>query len=71
MSRTVIDLDDDALAEAMRELGTTTKADTVNSALRLIGQRSRRLAAVERMMGAFSDPAALDGAWDEHKNQAA
>ncbi|WP_073951991.1 type II toxin-antitoxin system VapB family antitoxin [Streptomyces kebangsaanensis] len=49
MSRTVIDLDDEALAEAARLLGTTTKKDTVNAALREIADRRRRAAAVERM----------------------
>jgi Arc/MetJ family transcription regulator len=49
MSRTVIDLDDEALAEAARHLGTTTKKDTVNAALREIADRRRRAAAVERM----------------------
>ncbi|MFF4014162.1 type II toxin-antitoxin system VapB family antitoxin [Streptomyces sp. NPDC001843] len=49
MSRTVIDLDDEALAEAARHLGTTTKKDTVNAALREIVDRRRRAAAVERM----------------------
>ncbi|MCJ1679219.1 type II toxin-antitoxin system VapB family antitoxin [Streptomyces sp. APSN-46.1] len=49
MSRTVIDLDDEALAEAARHLGTTTKKDTVNAALREIADRRRRAEAVERM----------------------
>jgi Arc/MetJ family transcription regulator len=49
MARTVIDVDDDALAEAARYLGTTTKKDTVNAALREISDRRRRAAAIERM----------------------
>lgn len=49
MARTVIDVDDDALAEAARYLGTTTKRDTVNAALREINDRRRRAAAIERM----------------------
>ncbi|GAA0325779.1 hypothetical protein GCM10010302_76130 [Streptomyces polychromogenes] len=55
MSRTVIDLDDEALAEAARHLGTTTKKDTVNAALREIADRRRRAAAVERMRQMVSD----------------
>jgi Arc/MetJ family transcription regulator len=47
MSRTVIDLDDDALEEAARELGTTTKRDTINTALREVTARYRRLRALE------------------------
>ncbi|GAT80395.1 hypothetical protein STXM2123_1096 [Streptomyces sp. F-3] len=45
----MIDLDDEALAEAARLLGTTTKKDTVNAALREVADRRRRAAAVERM----------------------
>ncbi|MEU7822273.1 type II toxin-antitoxin system VapB family antitoxin [Catellatospora sp. NPDC049133] len=39
--RTVIDIDDEALAEASAELGTTTKVATVNEALRLAAARRR------------------------------
>ncbi|MEU8006001.1 type II toxin-antitoxin system VapB family antitoxin [Catellatospora sp. NPDC049111] len=39
--RTVIDIDDKALAEASAELGTTTKVATVNEALRLAAARRR------------------------------
>jgi Arc/MetJ family transcription regulator len=43
MARTVIDIDEAALKFAMQELGTTTKVDTVNEALRRVaGQRLRR-----------------------------
>lgn len=36
MARTLLDLDDEALARAAAILGTTSKVDTVNTALRLI-----------------------------------
>lgn len=49
MTRTVIDLDDEALSEAARQLGTTTKKDTVNAALREVADRRRRAAAIARM----------------------
>lgn len=55
MSRTVIDIDDEALAEAARHLGTTTKKDTVNAALREIGDRRRRAAAIARMREMVAD----------------
>jgi Arc/MetJ family transcription regulator len=43
MARTVIDIDEAALKYAMQELGTTTKVDTVNEALRRVaGHRLRR-----------------------------
>ena len=41
---TVIDLDEEALALAARELGTTTKADTVNAALAFVVARRGRTA---------------------------
>ena len=41
--KTMIDLDDDALAQAAEELGTTTKKDTVNLALRYTADRRRRI----------------------------
>ena len=49
MSRTTIDIDDEQLAAAARELGTTSKVDTVNAALAYVAQRRRRVEA-------FDDP---------------
>ncbi|MEI7029481.1 type II toxin-antitoxin system VapB family antitoxin [Streptomyces pratensis] len=49
MSRTVIDLDDEALEAAAEELGTTTKRDTINTALREIVERNRRLRALHEL----------------------
>lgn len=49
MSRTVIDIDDAALARAQRALRTTTKRDTVNAALELAAavDAERRSAVLE------------------------
>lgn len=47
MSLTQIDIDDDALAEAMRLAGAKTKKETVNLALREFAARHRRIAALE------------------------
>lgn len=44
--KTMIDIDDEALAAAASELGTATKRDTVNAALRFTAERRRRLAAL-------------------------
>ncbi|HET6483982.1 MAG TPA: type II toxin-antitoxin system VapB family antitoxin [Actinoplanes sp.] len=44
MTKTLIDLDDEALAAAQRELGTTTKKDTVNAALAYVAERAARSA---------------------------
>lgn len=41
--RTVIDIDDEALARAAAELGTTSKKDTVNAALAYVAERRRRV----------------------------
>lgn len=49
MSRTTIDLDDGMLAEASRELGTSSKVETVNAALAFVTGRRRRSEA-------FADP---------------
>ncbi len=48
MAVTQIDLDEDALAEAMRLSGARTKKDTVNLALREYAARHRRIEALER-----------------------
>ncbi|MDN5919968.1 MAG: type II toxin-antitoxin system VapB family antitoxin [Pseudonocardia sp.] len=52
MAVTQIDLDDEALAEAMRLSGATTKKDTVNLALREFAARHRRLEALEHYASA-------------------
>lgn len=46
MSLTQIDIDDDALAEAMRLSGARTKKDTVNTALQEYTERHKRLEAL-------------------------
>ena len=48
MALTQIDLDDDALAEAMRLSGARSKKETVNLALREYAARHRRIAALEQ-----------------------
>ncbi|MFE9121798.1 type II toxin-antitoxin system VapB family antitoxin [Streptomyces sp. NPDC007172] len=45
MSATQIDIDDEALAEAMRLSGARTKKETVNLALREYSERRRRTEA--------------------------
>ncbi|MER5930607.1 type II toxin-antitoxin system VapB family antitoxin [Streptomyces sp. NPDC002054] len=49
MAKTVIDLDEEALALAARALGTKTKKDTVNAALAEIGARVTRETALEEL----------------------
>ena len=56
-TKTPIEIDDEALRAAMEVLGTTTKKDTVNAALREVSSRLRRLRALEelRAMGDAGD----------------
>lgn len=49
MTRTMIDLDDDLLAEVSKALGTSTKKETVNSALREVLETRRRAMALARL----------------------
>ncbi len=69
MTVTQIDLDDDELEQAMRNLGTTTKKDTVNTALREVNARRRRLAALERMAERYESGEfdAAVAAWERRK----
>jgi Arc/MetJ family transcription regulator len=48
MSRTLIDVDDDALARAASVLGTTTKVETVNRALQMVADSADRRAGRRR-----------------------
>jgi Arc/MetJ family transcription regulator len=41
--KTMIDLNEEALALAAAELGTATKKDTVNAALEFVAERRRRI----------------------------
>jgi len=57
----MIDLDDDLLARAAQELGTTTKKDTVHAALRA----ALRAAATRALMDCMAGN--VDGAEDEER----
>jgi len=66
MARTVVDIDDESLAAAARELGTSTKVGTVNRALAEIAARPRRLAFLEQLRTAdddLGDPEVMRQAW--------
>jgi Arc/MetJ family transcription regulator len=66
MTRTLIDIDDDALARAAKELGTSTKVETVNRALNEIASRSARLAFLDHMRDAdddLGDAETMSSAW--------
>jgi Arc/MetJ family transcription regulator len=57
VARTVIDLDDDLASSVARELGTSTKKDTVNAALREVLENRRRALALARLRDVASDGA--------------
>jgi Arc/MetJ family transcription regulator len=59
VARTVIDLDDELVASVAKELGTSTKKDTVHAALREVMANRRRALALTRLRDA-----AADGAFD-------
>jgi Arc/MetJ family transcription regulator len=59
VARTVIDLDDELVASVAKELGTSTKKDTVNAALREVIANRRRAVALTRLR-----EAADEGAFD-------
>ncbi|MGK8556039.1 type II toxin-antitoxin system VapB family antitoxin [Nocardia gipuzkoensis] len=49
MSELLIDVDDEALAEAQRLLGTSTTKDTVNAALAEVSMRLKRVKALDKL----------------------
>jgi Arc/MetJ family transcription regulator len=58
-AKTPIEIDEEALAAAAEVLGTRTKKDTVNAALREVGQRLQRLQALARL-GEMADRGDFD-----------
>ena len=61
MTKTLVDIDDNLLEAAREVLGTSTKKDTVNAALReVLAAQERRRASVELIMwGQRNEP------WDD------
>ncbi|MFC9892808.1 type II toxin-antitoxin system VapB family antitoxin [Nocardia sp. NPDC127579] len=57
MARTVIDLDDQLVAAVAKTLGTATKKDTVNAALREVLQNRQRALALTRLQDAAASGA--------------
>lgn len=67
MAKTLVDIDEDALRAAMEELGTKTKKDTINTALREVAARRARMEALEFWINEGSpdlgDPEIMKQAW--------
>ena len=53
--KTVVDLDEDLLDRARRELGTSTKKETIHEALRLVAERGARLEAIQELLSIDRD----------------
>ena len=49
MSKLLIEVDDEALAEAQQLLGTSTKKETVNAALAEVARRLKRVRALNSL----------------------
>ncbi|MET7344673.1 type II toxin-antitoxin system VapB family antitoxin [Streptomyces sp. NPDC005547] len=60
MTRTVIDLDDELVADVAKALGTSTKKETVETALREVLENRRRALALPRLRAE-----AAEGAFDQ------
>ena len=67
MVKTLIDIDNDLLAAAAKELGTKTKKDTVNAALAEVMALARRRQHVEFLRSGglpdLGDPDVMAGGW--------
>ncbi|MTK04374.1 type II toxin-antitoxin system VapB family antitoxin [Micromonospora sp. CP22] len=53
--KTVIDLDDELLERARRELGTKSKKDTIHAALRMVAERGERMEAIRELLSIDRD----------------
>ncbi len=64
MAKTLVDIEDEQILEAAaRELGTQTKKDTINAALRFVAARAQRTRATLLLGGAdLDDPEIMRGA---------
>ncbi|KOG28647.1 MULTISPECIES: type II toxin-antitoxin system VapB family antitoxin [Streptomyces] len=68
MSRTVIDLDDELLAEVAKALGTGTKKETVNTASREVLENRRRALALTRLRAAAGEGAFALELFEDKRN---
>ena len=71
MTKRLVDIDDAALKEAKRVLGTATLKDTVNESLRVTVRSARRRAITDADISRFvaatedlRDPAVMARAWE-------
>ena len=65
MTRTTIDLDDELLARAAKEMGTTGKKDTIHAALRAAVRKNASQALMDRMaQNSEADEELANVMWD-------
>ena len=67
MTKTLIDIDDEYLVAAQQALGTATKKDTVNAALREVAAMAARRRDLQRLTSGGlpdrEDPDVMRAAW--------
>lgn len=74
MARTMIDLDEQALEAAAERLGTKTKRDTVNEALRQVARspvQASALRAILALATDLGDRDVMDDAWQSRPRERA
>ncbi|MGH3560862.1 MAG: type II toxin-antitoxin system VapB family antitoxin [Mycobacterium sp.] len=70
VTRTMVDLDDDLLARAAKELGTTTKKETVHAALRAALRASATRSLIDRMAentAGIDEETLVNQMWRDHQ----
>ena len=71
MSRTTIDLDDELLERASKELGTAGKKDTIHAALRAAVRKSASHALLDRLAQSNeADEDAVNAMWEQPREAA-
>lgn len=68
MSRTVIDLEDELVEDVAQALGTSTKKETVNSALREVLENRQRALALTRLREAAAEDAFDMSLFEDKRN---
>jgi Arc/MetJ family transcription regulator len=67
MTKTLVEIDDEYLAAAQQALGTTTKKDTVNAALREVAALAARRRDLQRLTSGvlpdLEDKDVMQAAW--------
>lgn len=67
IAKTLVDLDEEQLAAAQKELGTQTKKETVNAALRQVTALAARRRDLQRLiaagLGDLADDEVMRAAW--------